>query len=325
MKLVFAGTPEFAKTALAALVAAGHDVRAVLTRPDKPARRGQHLQASPVKTWAVQHGLPVWQPTSLRDPATWAEVRALEPQVMVVAAYGLMLPPEVLTIPSAGCLNIHASLLPRWRGAAPIQRAVQAGDSCTGITIMQMDEGLDTGAIRWVREWSIAPDACAGQVHDGLAVLGGQAIVEALAQLESGTLPCVPQPVEGVTYAAKLGPADQILDWHVGSQAMVDQIRAMDPAPGCLTTLQGPDGVTQTLKVWRAQRAPMPHSAAPGTVLAIDSMGIRVACGVPGEAVAILELQRPGGRRMAARAFLAGFPLRVGMILGGGAPPDSSR
>jgi methionyl-tRNA formyltransferase len=316
MRLVFAGTPVFAQRALAALVAAGHDVPLVLTRPDKPAHRGQQLLASPVKQWALEQGLEVWQPLTLRDPAAWGRLRGVGAEVMVVAAYGLLLPAEVLTIPPLGCLNIHASLLPRWRGAAPIQRAVQAGDDQTGITIMQMDAGLDTGPMRRVDVCSIGPADTGTTVHDALAELGARAIVDAIAALAQGTLPLWPQPADGITYAHKLTKADAPIDWSGPSRVIVDQVRAFDPVPGCTTSVARVTGTA--LKVWKARAAERPAGTAvaePGTVLVADAGAVTVACG-EGGAVALLELQRPGGRRLPAREFLAGFPLRAGDRLG---------
>jgi methionyl-tRNA formyltransferase len=316
MRLVFAGTPVFAQRALAALLEAGHEIALVLTRPDKPAQRGQQLLASPVKQWALEHGLQVWQPATLRDPQAWERLRAMGADAMVVAAYGLILPAEVLAIPPLGCLNIHASLLPRWRGAAPIQRAVQAGDATTGITIMQMDAGLDTGPMRLVHACPIGPEDTGAMVHDVLAVLGAQAVVEAIARLAAGTLPLQPQPDVGVTYAQKLGRADSAIDWSGPARAIVDQVRAFDPVPGSTTAVAGTPGMV--LKVWKARAATRPDGTAdavPGTVLAVGGGAVTVACG-DGAAVALLELQRPGGRRLPVREFLAGFPLRAGDCLG---------
>jgi methionyl-tRNA formyltransferase len=362
MRLVFAGTPVFALQALQALVAAGHRVELVLTRPDRPAQRGQKLVASPVKQWAVAQGIEVWQPRTLRDPDAWERLRAVGADAMVVAAYGLLLPPEVLAIPPSGCLNIHASLLPRWRGAAPIHRAVQAGDTQTGVTIMQMDAGLDTGPMRLVRAIPIGPEESGGSVHDRLATLGAEAIVAALERLTAGDLPMWPQPAEGVTHAAKIGRADSVIDWSASPRAVADRIRAFDPSPGCVTEPERSPGTV--LKVWRARpladglptalvastpsasdgkgavipgdeaagvsplrSAGGPAAAAspiePGTVLGTADGAIVVACG-RGEqagAVALLELQRPGGRRMPARDFLAGFPLPAGDRLG---PPATA-
>lgn len=313
MRLVFAGTPVFAERALDALHLAGHDIALVLTRPDKPARRGQKLLASPVKVWAQAHGIEVWQPPTLRDALTWDRLREVRADLMVVAAYGLILPQEALDIPAGGCLNIHASLLPRWRGAAPIQRAVQAGDAVTGITIMQMDAGLDTGPMRLIRELSIGPDDTGGSIHDRLAALGGVAIVEALQQLAAGQLPMTPQPQEGITYATKIVRVDSTIHWSNPARSIVDQIRAFDPAPGCVAELERlPDGV---LKLWRARVASTPGTPAPpGAVIAVGDASVTVACGSADQpqAVELLEMQRPGGRRMPVREFLSGFALQVG-------------
>jgi methionyl-tRNA formyltransferase len=309
MRLVFAGTPVFAQRALEALVASGHEVALVMTRPDRPAGRGQKLLSSPVGQWALERGLEVWKPRTLREPEAWERLRAVRADTMVVAAYGMLLPPEVLAIPRHGCLNIHASLLPRWRGAAPIQRAIQAGDARTGVTIMQMDAGLDTGPMRLVRDCPIGPDDTGATVHDRLAALGAEAIVEALARLADGTLPLEPQPSEGVTHAAKLTRGDAPIDWHRTARAIVDQVRAFDPVPGSTTELDRAPGAT--LKVWAAAPdARRAGDAAPGTVIALADGVIVVAAG--DGAVALRELQRPGGRRMPVREFLAGFPVRVG-------------
>jgi methionyl-tRNA formyltransferase len=326
MRLAFAGTPAFAERALDALLAAGHDVVLVLTRPDQPAGRGQRVAASPVKRLAERHGLPVFQPRTLRDEAAQQRLRETAPEVMVVAAYGLLLPPAVLAIPPRGCLNIHASLLPRWRGAAPIQRAIEAGDACTGITIMQMDAGLDTGPILLESALPIGAEESAASVQDRLAELGAQAIVEALRRLEAGTLAPRPQPGDGVTYAAKVGKAESAIDWRLAAREVADRIRAFDPAPGATAVLERlPDA---PLKVWRARVAPAaaaaPPAAAPGTVVAIDVCAVTVACG-DGGAVALLELQRPGGRRMTVAEFLRGFPLAVGDRMRLPAPPAGAR
>jgi len=313
MRLVFAGTPVFAEQALAALHAAGHVIDLVLTRPDKPAQRGQKLVSSPVKRWAQDHGIEVFQPRTLKDPQACERLRAVQPELMVVAAYGLILPQEVLDLPRRGCLNIHASLLPRWRGAAPIQRAIQAGDAETGITIMQMDAGLDTGDMRLVRTLPIGSDETGGSVHDRLAELGAQAIVQALDALARDALPRQPQPQTGVTYAAKIERADAVIDWSESAQAIVNRIRAFDPAPGCVTVLERAS--EHPLKVWRAAPASSPdRSVVSGTVLAVSPDALTVACGpshAP-QAVSLLELQRPGGRRMPVRAFLGGFAIQPG-------------
>ncbi|HEX6018439.1 MAG TPA: methionyl-tRNA formyltransferase, partial [Burkholderiaceae bacterium] len=255
MRLAFAGTPAFAATALRSIVAAGHDVVLVLTQPDRPAGRGLELRASAVKTVAAQHGLRMLQPAGLRldgRHATQAlEVRealqAAAPEVIVVAAYGLILPPWLLALPRLGCLNIHASLLPRWRGAAPIQRALEAGDRETGISIMQMDAGLDTGAVLLAQALPIAPDDTGATLHDRLAALGAHAIVDALDRLSRGGLAAVPQPAEWVTYASKIQKHEAPLDWHASAALLERRIRAFDPFPGATLVDRG-----QTLKIWRS-------------------------------------------------------------------------
>ena len=307
MDLIFAGTPEFARIALDALVQAGHRVRLVLTRADKPAGRGQRLVASPVKQRALALGLPVEQPTTLREPAVQARLAAVGADAMVVAAYGLLLPAEVLMLPRHGCLNIHASLLPRWRGAAPIQRAIAAGDRQTGITIMQMDSGLDTGPMLLARALPIGPQDTAGTLHERLARLGGEAMVEALAGLQAGTLTAVPQPADGATYARKLERADQWLDFSREAQALADLARALDPAPGALARL---DGEAEPCKLWRlAQVDAPPIDGPPGTVRC-DGSRLFVRCG--DGTLEVLELQRPGGRRLGAAEWLRGQPLASG-------------
>jgi len=317
LRLIFAGTPVFAACALAALHAAGHTIAQVLTRPDQPARRGQKLVASPVKAWALAHGLPVAQPVSLRDPTAQADLARIDADLMVVAAYGLILPQAVLDLPRLGCLNIHASLLPRWRGAAPIQRAIEAGDLETGITIMQMDAGLDTGAMRLVQRLPIGPESTGGEIHDALAELGGQAIVQALALLQAEALPSEPQPAEGVTYAHKLSRDDARLDFDLPAQALVDRIRAFDPVLGCTALLPG--GLP--VKIWRARVHPHPHQHPwPGTVIQASGRGLTVACGPGGsQAIDLIELQRPGGRRLAVREWLAGASIHPGDRLESGA------
>ncbi len=312
MRLVFAGTPAFAERALAALLAAGHEIACVLTRADKPAGRGRQMHASPVKALALAHGLPVMQPRTLRDAQAQRELRAIDADAMVVAAYGLILPAEVLAWPRHGCLNIHASLLPRWRGAAPIQRAIEAGDACSGITIMQMDAGLDTGAMLLARSVPIGPEDTGGTLHDRLAALGAELVVEALARLAAGTLVAVPQPDEGVTYARKIEKADEVLDWSRPARALADQVRAFDPFPGCSARLERVPEVT--LKIWRLAAAggqdAVGATTHAGTVVGVGPAGIRVACG--DGSVWLCELQRPGGRRLPAAEFVRGFEVRPG-------------
>jgi methionyl-tRNA formyltransferase len=299
MRLIFAGTPVFASLALDALVAAGHEIVLVLTRADKPAGRGQRLSPSPVKERALAHGLPLLQPASLRDAATQAELARYGAEAMVVAAYGLILPAAVLALPAHGCLNIHASLLPRWRGAAPIQRAIEAGDPQTGITIMQMDEGLDTGPMLLAEALPIGPEDNAARVHDRLAELGARLIVRALDELAAGRLVAMPQPVEGVTYAGKILKAEAPIDWRQPAARIADRVRAFDPFPGCTATLAGPAG--ESLKIWRARALPEAGSSAgrsPGGLLTGPGAGVRVVCGHG--LLELLEVQRPGGRRVPA-------------------------
>ncbi len=318
LRVAFAGTPEFARVALAAIVEAGFPVVAVLTQPDRPAGRGMQLQASPVKQHALAQGLgPILQPRSLRRQGKYPEeavaaidaLAAQAPDVMVVAAYGLILPGEVLTLPRHGCLNIHASLLPRWRGAAPIHRAIEAGDAQTGITLMQMDEGLDTGAMIAREAVPIGADTTTGTLHDTLAALGGRMIVQALQRLAAdGTLAAEPQPEQGITYAEKIGKDEARLDLRRPAAALDRQIRAFNPFPGASVQVG-----EAAIKCWQAEplaRAPEHGDAAPGTVLAADAHGVVIACGEG--ALRVTELQKAGGRRLLAQAFLQGTPLPAG-------------
>lgn len=316
MRVVFAGTPEFAAVALERLLAAGFDVPLVLTQPDRPAGRGMKLAPSPVKVLAASRGIPVAQPRSLRldgkYPEDAAEARAslqaAHADAMVVAAYGLILPQWVLDLPARGCLNIHASLLPRWRGAAPIHRAIEAGDVRTGITIMQMDAGLDTGDMLLVEAVDIAPDDNTARLHDRLAALGGRLIVEALELSACGGLVRTPQPADGVTYAHKIEKAEAAIDWALPAAVIERRIRAFDPFPGASSQLEGGD----TVKLWRARVAN--GTGAPGRVLAITDDGIVVACGTG--SLELLELQRPGGKRVSARQFLQAHPVQAGQRFG---------
>lgn len=305
MRVVFAGTPEFAAVALDAILAAGFKVPLVLTQPDRPAGRGMKLQASAVKQRALAAGIPVAQPQGLKldgkyaaDAAAAREaLQAAEADVMVVAAYGLILPQWVLDTPPRGCLNIHASLLPRWRGAAPIHRAIEAGDTETGITIMQMDAGLDTGDMLLVGRETIRPDDTTAVLHDRLAALGGQLIVETL---QAPALARTPQPAEGVTYAHKIEKAESSIDWRQSAAEIERRLRAFDPFPGGVATLSG-----EAVKVWRAE--PAAGQGAPGEVIA---PGPVVACGEG--ALRLTELQRAGGKRGPAAAFLQARPIAVG-------------
>ena len=313
MRIVFAGTPGFARIALEALLAQGFDVPLVMTQPDRPAGRGMKLSPSPVKQAAVNANIPVLQPHSLRLDGKYPEEAAqarqtlldLQPDLMVVAAYGLILPKWTLELPRYGCFNIHASLLPRWRGAAPIQRAIQAGDAATGITIMQMDEGLDTGDMLVRSELAIRDDHSAATLHDDLAQLGAQALLEALQQVRDGTLQATPQPEEGVTYAEKLSKAESVLDLSQPAKELERRIRAFDPVPGSTLSLPG---LEQPVKVWRAQAVEQKHSAEPGQVLNVSAQGIDVACGEG--VLRLLELQKAGSKRQPVAVFVQGWQSR---------------
>jgi len=307
LRVAFAGTPEFAAVALDAILAAGHTVPLVLTQPDRPAGRGMKLQASPVKQLAQQHGIAVAQPHSLKldgkhpDEAAAAReaLQAAQADVMVVAAYGLILPQWTLSLPRLGCLNIHGSLLPRWRGAAPIHRAIEAGDAETGITIMQMDAGLDTGDMLLIAREAIGPDDTTAALHDRLAALGGRCIVEALAQAAAGTLQATPQPPEGVNYAHKIEKAEAAIDWSQAADAIERRLRAFDPFPGATFALPTDKGA-EVVKLWRA--SVVPGAGQAGEVLHAQGETLVVACGTG--ALALHTLQRPGGKRVAAREFL---------------------
>ena len=290
MRIVFAGTPEFAAQHLQALLEAGRQVVAVYTQPDRPAGRGQKLMPSPVKQLAVEHGIPVFQPQTLRDPAAQAELAALQPDLMVVVAYGLILPQVVLDIPRLGCINSHASLLPRWRGAAPIQRAVEAGDAESGVTVMQMEAGLDTGPMLLKVSTPIGAEDTGGTLHDRLAELGARAIVEAVNGLEAGTLNGEAQDDALACYAHKLSKDEARLDWNRPAVELERQIRALHPWPICHSSLSG-----EAVKVHAAQLAD--GTGVPGTILDAGKDGVRVACGQG--ALLLTRLQLPGGKPLA--------------------------
>ena len=304
MRLIFAGTPEFAVAALAALIEAGHDVALVLTQPDRPSGRGMRLTPSPVKQLALQHGLSVLQPVALKDVEVQAQLAAANADVMIVAAYGLLLPSAVLTIPRLGCLNVHASLLPRWRGAAPIQRAILAGDPETGITIMQMDRGLDTGGMLLRAALPIADHDTAQTLHDKLAILGASSIVSALRQLELGTLQVQPQDDSAATYAAKLSKAEGSIDWRKSATDLARAVRAYNPFPVAQARLQA-----ETWRIWQAQAAQR-SEGVPGEILQANKGGILVGCGEG--ALLLKELQKAGGKRLSASSFLVGNPVKPG-------------
>jgi len=319
MRLIFAGTPEFARVALEHLLAAGFTVPLVLTQPDRPAGRGMKLQASPVKQCALEHGIAVAQPRSLRldgkypedAAAARAAIEAAHADAMVVAAYGLILPQWVLDTPPKGCLNIHASLLPRWRGAAPIHRAIEAGDAETGVTIMQMDAGLDTGDMLLVERLALAPRETTATLHDRLAAVGGRLIARALELAACGGLTATPQPAEGVTYAHKIEKQEASVDWSLPAEAIGRRIRAFDPFPGAATQLGD-----EAIKLWNYEidSTTRPTGARPGQILSVDDGGVTVACGEG--TLRLTTLQRAGGKRLPAADFLRGFPLQPGMVLG---------
>ena len=335
MKLIFAGTPEFASVAMQALVAAGHEIVLVLTQPDRPAGRGMKLQASAVKQFALDHNIPVAQPRSLRLDSKFPEEAELGKaaidkaiadgaEVMVVAAYGLILPQWALTSPKLGCLNIHASLLPRWRGAAPIHRAIEAGDAATGVTIMQMDVGLDTGDMLLRDELPILESDTTGSLHDKLADMGGKLIVQAIATLPQ--LTATQQPIEGVTYASKIEKAEAAIDWSQSATTITRRIRAFNPFPGAVTTLNG-----EHVKVWGAELGDqnlieVDKTYKKGQILAVA--GVFIACIAIGNiaieggekpsysVVNLTELQRPGGKRLKVADFVHGFDVQVGTCFG---------
>ena len=319
LKVAFAGTPEFASASLQALHAAGFDVVLVLTQPDRPAGRGLKLHASPVKTWALTHGVPVTQARSLRLDGRWPDeaqqaqkaLLTAAPDVIVVAAYGLILPPWVLTLPRLGCINVHASLLPRWRGAAPIHRVIEAGDKATGITIMQMDAGLDTGPMLLSASEPVAEQDTTASLHERLAALGARLIVEALQAARAGALSGMAQPEQGVSYAHKVDKGEATLDWTQSAALLARRVRAFNPTPGANFSHQG-----LGFKVWRAccldEAAKVPNST-PGTVLDIGEGRVAVACGVG--ALELLELQASGGKRLAATDFLRGHTFPAGCPL----------
>ena len=316
MRVIFAGTPEFARVALERLLQAGFEVPLVLTQPDRPAGRGMKLQASPVKQCALEHGIRVEQPMSLRLDGKYPEDAAAARQalldakadVMVVAAYGLILPQWVLDLPPKGCLNIHASILPRWRGAAPIHRAIEAGDAETGVTIMQMDIGLDTGDMCLMERLPITGSDTTATLHDKLADLGGRMIVEALEMSACGGLNRTPQPVDGVTYAHKIEKSESWMNWALSAAELDRRLRAFNPFPGGATQLGD-----EVIKLWTATPEAYTGTATAGTVLSADAAGVLVACGEG--ALRLTQLQRAGGKRLAAADFLRGFELPAGAVL----------
>jgi methionyl-tRNA formyltransferase len=315
-RVIFAGTPEFACIALERLHGAGFEIALILTQPDRPGGRGMKLQASAVKQFATSHAIPLAQPRSLRLDGKYPEdarqardaIEAAHADVMVVAAYGLILPQWVLDVPRLGCLNIHASLLPRWRGAAPIHRAIEAGDLETGVTIMQMDAGLDTGDMLLIEKLPILATDTTGQLHDKLASLGGQLIVEALALAACGGLTPQKQPEHGATYAHKIEKHEAAIDWNQRAEVIVRRIRAFDPFPGAYTVLAG-----ENIKVWGAEAVALepPLNADYGTIMAVAVDGITVLA--MNSVVNLTRLQRPGGKRLSVADFSHGFDIQPGM------------
>ncbi|MDI5935325.1 methionyl-tRNA formyltransferase [Halomonas kalidii] len=317
LRVIFAGTPDFAAESLAALLASRHQIIAVYTQPDRPAGRGRRLTPSPVKTLAIEHGLPVHQPETLKAPDAQAELAALDADLMVVVAYGLILPRAILDTPRQGCLNVHASLLPRWRGAAPIQRAIEAGDSESGVTIMQMDAGLDTGDMLLVRRTPITATTTGGELHDTLAALGGEAIVETLDALADGGLTATPQPEAGVTYAAKLSKAEAELDFRRPAAELAARIRAFNPWPVAWCALGDERLRLLMAEIGVPQDGETP--ATPGTLLVQDSGALRIACGERGEQVLrVTRAQLPGGKPLAVHELLKARAERFppGLVLG---------
>ena len=302
MKIVFAGTPEFARASLEALVDSGRVPVAVLTQPDRPAGRGRKLTPSPVKQYAADQDIPVLQPATLRDEQAAAELAALEPDLLIVAAYGLILPQNVLDIPTHGCLNVHASVLPRWRGAAPIQAAILAGDETTGISLMAMTAGLDCGPVYHIEKIDIGAGETAGELHDRLALLGGRTLTEQLDAIVTGALEAVPQDDSLATYAPKIEKADAEIDWSLPAVEVARRVRAYNPFPGAFTTIRPQGGLPQgdRIKIWRVTETE--GTGEPGIVLQFDRDGIVVACGE--RALRLEELQLPGKRRASAQEFL---------------------
>jgi len=300
MRIVFAGTPQFAMPSLEALLAGDHSVVAVYTQPDRPAGRGRRLQASPVKRLALEHRIPVMQPQTLRSEAEIDAFARLRPDLLVVAAYGLILPAGILSIPTVGAINVHASLLPRWRGAAPIQRAILAGDEETGVTIMEVVEALDAGPMLLKKAIPIDPHETAGELHDRLAALGAEALCEALSQLETGKAQAIPQDESEVTYAVKITKEEAGIDWSLPAQTLARAVRAFNPWPVAFTRFD-----EQVLRIWRAEAIPARSEDIPGTIVEARR-NLEVATGEG--RLRLLEVQLPGGRRQPAQAFLNAHP-----------------
>jgi len=299
LRIVFAGTPDFAATHLEALLNASANVVAVYTQPDRPAGRGKKLQPSAVKKVALEHNIDVYQPLNFKDQTDVDQLAALKPDLFIVVAYGLLLPQSVLDIPSLACINSHASLLPRWRGAAPIQRALEAGDAQTGVTVMQMELGLDTGPMLHKVETPIMPNDTGGSLHDRLAKLGSQAIVDVVAKYEKGPVLGEVQDDSLSTYAHKLTKQEALVDWRLDAQEVVQKIRAFNPVPMCYTLLGD-----NRIRILQAQVYPKAHTAMPGTVLSVNEMGIIIACG--NMAISLEQIQLPGKKPQSVADILNG-------------------
>lgn len=308
LRIVFAGTPDFAVPPLELLIASGLKPVAVLTQPDRPAGRGRKLQGSPVKLTAEQAEIEVFQPLTLRDPEAIERLSGYRPDLLIVVAYGLILPPQALSVPTHGCWNIHASLLPRWRGAAPIQRAIEAGDAESGVCIMQMDEGLDSGPVIDRAGCRLTPKETGGSLHDKLAQLGAETLMKCLEWLLKGRLPkAVEQPSEGITYARKLMKAEAQISWQEAASVIERRVRAFNPWPVTWCEINN-----ERTRIWSAEQLHLDHKRPPGTVLAAGKEGIDVACGE--QALRITELQRPGGRPVSAENYLHARPVPAGQI-----------
>ncbi len=320
MKIIFAGTPDFSVAALKALIDSSHEICAVYTQPDRPAGRGRKLTPSPVKKYALEHSIEVLQPETMKDATTQDKLNSFNADIMVVVAYGLILPQVALDIPRLGCLNIHASILPRWRGAAPIQRAIEAGDKVSGVTIMQMNAGLDTGEIIRIDECEITADETGGSLHDKLAAIGGKSILGALQQVIEPDFKPTPQDDTQANYANKLSKKEALIDWNKDAQTIVDTIRAFNPWPVAHTSLNG-----DTMRVWGGVVSKTENSSAQtpsaqaqlGEVISCDKNGLLVACGSDGLGVVCIDrIQLPGGKQTDISAFINAHSISAGTILG---------
>lgn len=321
MRVVFAGTPEFAAVVLRGLLESGHEVAAAYTQPDRPAGRGRRLRASPVKILAEERGIPVHQPATLRSPGAQTSLRTFAPDVIAVAAYGLLLPREVLAIPREGCINVHASLLPRWRGAAPIQRAILAGDDRTGVSIMDMDEGLDTGNVLARSEIPILEADTAGDLHDRIAALGGRLLVRTLDDLPRARAEARPQHAPDACHAPRIAKEEARLDWSRGARELDRVVRAMNPSPVAFTTVPAARGGRRRLRVWRARCVPGAPGEAPGRVIRTSPDAVEVATGE--DRLMLIEVQAEGARRMRVGQYMNAHPLAPGTVLGLRDPPLS--